>query len=270
MSKYRWITEEIATVKNRTFFVFDPDSASKLADFQRERGCLPPDYVAFASEWGAAKLFRDPVNSWHRMKVFVPPVPFAKEGDGELLQIGYSANEGCACYLFVDRHAQDKGAVFQGAIHPIRRLSRSFEEWFLTTFRRTKKNYPKKSWTEMTGDVMPFDRREEEIVSAIKLFNFRKVGISADGGVLIEVQNRSSMKLQFLTIGVKFGRLTGFCAIPVESVEPGETQVIERSFYKGAADPKTIELVQLELPTPEDRRYFWEFSGRGVNLARQT
>src|SRR5262249_28664984 len=97
------------------------------------------------------------------------------------------------------------------------------------------------------------------IVAAIPKFAFRKIGVTTDGNLLVEVENRSPLVLSRLTVGVRNrAGMAGSSALPVSGISPGATRIIEESVYKDVMDPHEVELFSVPLPEPEDRPYYRE------------
>jgi len=261
MTDYKWLTDATAEVENSSFFRFEKCKDSELNNFEKTHFALPSDYRDFVRQNGSAFLFRDPRSNWHRLRVFAPPKHFeADEPRGQLFQIGYYVNTGYACYLACDGRINESGAVFRGDCFPLRKLADSFQEWLLKSFNRAKREYPKSDWGAMVASAPPFDERELNILRAIPKFKVRKIGATGNGNVLFEVENQSSMFLPYLSIGLRWGKLDGGAFLRTQDIRPGSKKVIEQACYKGAVDAEKLELFSLPLPTPEDRRYYREFS----------
>jgi hypothetical protein len=74
------------------------------------------------------------------------------------------------------------------------------------------------------------------------------------------------MILPYLSIGVcgkmrppNTGPLKGGAYLPVASIRPGETKVVEKGCYKEFIAPQDVEVFALPDPGPEDREQYWEF-----------
>ena len=87
------------------------------------------------------------------------------------------------------------------------------------------------------------------------------MGIANSGDLQFEVHNGSDRVLPFLSIGVRgrHGEINGGAWLPVSSVLPGQTRVIERDCYKKWLRPENVEVFDLPDPEPEDRDRYWEF-----------
>lgn len=114
----------------------------------------------------------------------------------------------------------------------------------------------------------PFSKREQGIVEARKLFQWRHLGFAENGDSVFEVSNNSPMVLPYLSIGVqgKGGcKLVGGAWLNVSTIAPGQTGRVEHQCYKEMLAPEEHEFFSTPSPTPETRDRFWEFekSSRG-------
>ena len=76
-----------------------------------------------------------------------------------------------------------------------------------------------------------------------------------------EVTNGSHVRLPYLSIGIrsKDGRLIGGVWLPVSSIAPGETAIVEKDVYRDLVEPSAVEAYAKPDPDPEDRERYWEF-----------
>jgi len=108
----------------------------------------------------------------------------------------------------------------------------------------------------------PFSKREQAIVEARRLFQWRHLGFTENGTSIFEVSNNSPMVLPYLSIGVqgKGGtKLVGGAWLNVSAVVPGQTGKVEHHCYKEMLAPEEHEFFNTPDPTPETRDRFWEF-----------
>lgn len=82
-----------------------------------------------------------------------------------------------------------------------------------------------------------------------------------NGDIQFEVHNGSDMVFLFLSIGVrgKNGKVNGGVWLPVSSVMPGQTCIIEKDCYKDFIPPTEVDVFDKPDPDPEDRDRYWEF-----------
>jgi hypothetical protein len=107
----------------------------------------------------------------------------------------------------------------------------------------------------------PFSAREQRIVEERRKFAWRHVGISAAGDAIIEIVNQSSLRLPYLSIGVR-GRGKDFLGglwLDVARLEPGMSVTLERECYRKLLLPEEVEFFETPDPAPETRGDFWEF-----------
>ncbi|HZN41057.1 MAG TPA: hypothetical protein VFD82_19780 [Planctomycetota bacterium] len=107
--------------------------------------------------------------------------------------------------------------------------------------------------------VRPFSKHEQSIVGARRLFTWRHVGFAANGDATFEVENGSTMRLPFLTIGVEGPNLRGGAWLRVSDIVPGSSAVVRHDCYKDLLEPTEVEFFEVDDPTPATRDRFWEF-----------
>src|SRR5262249_45800856 len=109
-----------------------------------------------------------------------------------------------------------------------------FEEWLRKKCAWARRSYRKQRWREIENGPAPFSDQERRIVEARRKFRWRVVGMSDSGDIQFEVHNGSDMVLPFLSVGIRGKRrgsdatLNGGVWLPVGSVLPGQTAVIEK------------------------------------------
>jgi hypothetical protein len=114
---------------------------------------------------------------------------------------------------------------------------------------------PKKS-------AKPFSKREQAIVEARKLFQWRHLGYAENGNSIFEVSNNSAMTLPYLSIGVQGkggSKLVGGAWLNVSAIGPGRTGKVEHQCYKEMLTPEEHEFFNKPDPTSETKDRFWEF-----------
>jgi len=256
---FDWLAEEIRNIRSKKFFQFEPCAAEEINAFESGFHKLPDDYKSFIRTFGRARLFRHRTNPWHCLEVFAPP----KIDEGKKatwIELGSFLNTGDACLQFQNGVFAENGAIYVGEFEPRRKYTNSFHEWLKKSFALARALFTNQQWEELTAPAPPFGPREQEILNAVSLFTFRKIGVAGDGDVLVEVHNGSTLELPMITVGVQLGRyLRGQCGLRTAGIGPGETKIVQQPIYKGARDATEVELFRLPLPEPDDRRYYLEF-----------
>ena len=137
-----------------------------------------------------------------------------------------------------------------------------FEEWINTRCQRARNKSLKRRWAEILRGPQPFTAEELRIVKAHKRFRWRIVGVAKNRKIKFEVHNGSGMTLRYLSIGIdnKDATLGGGTELPVSSVRPGQTKIIEIDCYKSMVPPEDIVAFDYPAPGPEDRDRYSEFA----------
>jgi hypothetical protein len=156
--------------------------------------------------------------------------------------------------------------VFEWFSNGIQQTADGFEDWLKAKCKSARKRFKKKEWEAIEKGPPPFNDHEQAIVEARKLFRWRVVGIAPNEDLRFEIHNGSAMTLPYLSVGVrgklrppKNGPLNGGAFLPVASIRPGETKVVEFDCYKKFIAPNDTEAFALPDPGPEDREQYWEF-----------
>lgn len=258
MTRFDWFLDEISSIPRKKFHIFEAVSSADVQEVEENYGPLPADYREFVQQFGRAKLFRHPRNRWHCILVFAPPTVRNFENETSL-ELGHYYNEGDAWIEWINGAFLNDGAVLVGHSGKRRSARKSFEDWLKRSVAACKRLYSAEQWAEILKPPAPFTDREEEIVEALPHFLFRKVGVTPDGNVLIEIENRSSLELSSLTIGVRSETgMQGAATLRIAGLAPGTKRTLEENLYRGAMDPQQVELFSLPLPDAEDRPYYPE------------
>jgi hypothetical protein len=266
---FEWLAEEMARIKTRKFHLADGPASPEFREAVEGSGFpVPPSYRQFVLQFGNAKLYRrvNHYNSYYLVEVYAAPRE-AVSNDGErLLEFGRTHTslayfkdspilEGEESPVFEWRHEQG-----------VRQTANGFLEWLGAKCSSVRKHYKKKEWEAIENGPQPFTEEEQAVVEARKRFRWRIVGIAPNGDLRFEVHNGSIMRLPYLFVGVrgrlrppKSGPLDGGARLPVGSIGPGDTRIIEYGSYKDFVAPEDIEVFDLPDPGPEDREYYWEF-----------
>jgi hypothetical protein len=262
---FKWLVDEMAKVKTLKFFLVDgPLPADKRELVERSELPIPPSYKSFILQFGNAKLYR--IGDQYRVQVFAGPS--ADETEESEPRICFGRTEDTVAYF-------KEPLLVPGGESPVfewhyedgteKQTANGFEEWLSKQCTRVRRYYTKKEWREIEKGPPPFSDQEKRIVEARRKFRWRIVGISSSGDIQFEVHNGSDMVLPFLSIGIRGKRrgtdatLNGGVWLPVGSVLPGQTELIEKGCYKKWVDPHDVVAFEEPDPEPEDRDRYWEF-----------
>ncbi len=257
---FEWLKDEMDRIKTRKFHVVD----GPLSDEQRELVeqsdlPVPPSYKQFVIQFGNAKLYRQ--GSIYRVQVFNVPTDYRSDDGHVLLHFGRT-DIALAYFRESMLVPGEESPVFeweheQGLLE----AASGFEEWLKTRCFAARKLFAKKEWAAIEEGPPPFTEQEQAIVEARRKFRWQVIGIADNGNLMFEVHNGSNMVLPFLSIGVraKNGKLNGGVWLPVSSIQPGKTCIIEKDCYKNWLLPEEVDVFEEPDPEPEDRDLYWEF-----------
>lgn len=259
---YENLAEEIERIKTNKFHLVDgPLSAVRQKLIEESELLVPQSYKQFVIQFGNAKFYRHDLSRYY-LEVFNVPTN-AETEDGEPL---FYFGRGDSSWAYFKESQFVEGAespVYEWRYNfGLRKTADGFEEWLEAKRRGARKHYKKKEWAAIEAGPLPFTSDEKAIVEARKKFHWRVVGVAADGRIQIEVHNGSNRVIPYLTIGVNKrneGRFGGI-RLPVHSVLPTETRLIESDCYKKYLSPEDVELFDEAEPGPEDREFYWEFA----------
>lgn len=262
---FEWLVDEMAKVKTRKFYLVDgPLPTDKRELVERSELPVPPSYKSFVLQFGNAKLYR--TGSQYRVQVFAGPSADETEEGEPILCFGRT--EDTVAYF-------KESLLVPGAESPVfewqydegieQQTANGFEEWLRKKYARARQFYTNKEWGKIEKGPPPFSDQEKRIVQARRKFRWQLVGISSSGDIQFKVHNDSDMVLPFLSVGIRGKRrgtdatLNGGVWLPVASVLPGQTAVIEKDCYKEWVDPQDVVAFEEPDPEPEDRDRYWEF-----------
>jgi hypothetical protein len=257
---YDWLEEELKGIRAKKMFVFSgPTLEEEIRSFEASTALLPEGYKIFLRRYGEAKLFRHPDANFYRLHVYRLPTLSPGPKGKSLLEFG-STSEAPALFDVVGGQISPaaEGVRCGMGLFP-RKVADTFEEWLQKRFFREKRRYPNKVWNEMAMGAKPFTEEEGKVASAVGKFEVRKLGVASDGKVQFQVYNGSDTLLPYLTVPLKTAKFDGAVYLDVSQIAPGQTEVIERFVYEDLVDPRTVEVLTLVPPDPEDRRHRWEF-----------
>ena len=261
---YEWLNEEISQIRTRRFHMFDgPASAETQRSIVSCDTPLPPSYKEFILRFGNASLYRH--RTFYYITVFASPISSVTDSGERYLQFGRTWTSNA----FFKKDLLSPGSespVFEEFSTTFCKTADNFEVWLKEKADSARKCFKTNEWAAIVKGPVPFTAEEMERVEARKLFKWRIIGIAANEDMCFEIQNRSSMTLPYLSIGIrgnlrppKNGPLTGGVFIPVSTILPGMTKVIDFDCYKQFISPVDTEAFELPDPGPEDRDAYWEF-----------
>ena len=254
---FDWLREELTAIAWRRFHVFDGPADDDLRKLV-EASDLAASYRAFVLEFGGAKLYQQ--HAGYQLSVLRSPREVAASKNGEpLLWIGHG-HMGLAYFKASEIGGESEPLVYEPRAKSLASRG-SFEQWLSSSAATARRRYPRKRWAELHAGPLPFTASELEVVEARRHFAWSTIGASPDGHVRFQVRNGSARTLPFLTIGVRSvsRNFEGAVWLPVSSLQPGQSVIIEKDCYLNLATPDQIELFPLPSPEPEDRERYWEF-----------
>jgi hypothetical protein len=261
---FDWFRREIVDIKSRRFHIFKEVSETALV----YKGV--PTKGAFADfirEFGWALLYTD---SRDVPLVSVYPLSterlFSCKGN-TLIGFGYRGLE--SAFL-------SEVNVLEGTDSPVFKITggmavirnENFESWFFESCDWAKRRFSAKAWARILSGPMPFSPRELKVAAARKMFSWKHTGFAVNGDAIFEVENKSDLRLPYLTIGVqgKGGtKLVGGAWLKVSGIAPGTKGFVSQDCYKDILQPDELEVFQLEEPIAEKKEFYWEFK---KNLAQ--
>lgn len=256
---YEWLEQEISNIKTPGFHIVDgPASDTFRATVDRAVLPVPHSYQEFVLKFGNARLYKMGI-AW-----LVGVYGFPKEARsvaGEVLRcVGhYDASQ--AFFKESLLLEANESPVFEHTAGGLRKVTSGFEEWVSMRCRHAKERFAKQRWADIVNGPRPFTMQETAVVKARNLFHWRIVGIKKDGNLIFEVVNGSDRTLPYITVGVrnKSNTFAGRIAIPVSSVMPGKSSLVDVDCYQRQVPPSEIEVYHLPDPEPQDREDYWEF-----------
>jgi hypothetical protein len=262
---FEWLVDEMAKIKTRKFHLVDGPASPELRQAVEASGWrLPPSYEEFVLRFGNAKLYRR--SSYWLVEVYAGPREAVSDDGEPLVQFGRTHTslayfkesllvEGSESPVFEWRHEQG-----------VQQTADGFLDWLKAKCTWARKQYKKNEWAAIEHGPPPFTEQELAVVEARKHFRWRVVGIAPNGDLRFEIHNGSDMILPYLFVGVRGklrpprnGPLDGGARLPVSSIRPGETKIVEYDCYKQFVAPEDTEVFDLPDPGPEDRLEYWEF-----------
>ena len=261
---FEWLDEEISQIKTPKFHLVDGPAPAELRQaVLSSEFPLPPSYREFVLRFGNAKLYR--YGSSYYITIYAGPREAKSSQEEAFVNIGRTWTS----HVYFKEALLVSGLespVFEWFSNGIQQTADGFEDWLKAKCKSARKRFKKKEWEAIEKGAPPFNDHEQAIVEARKLFRWRVVDIAPNEDLRFEIHNGSAMTLPYLSVGVrgklrppKNGPLNGGAFLPVASIRPGETKVVEFDCYKKFIAPNDTEAFALPDPGPEDREQYWEF-----------
>jgi hypothetical protein len=260
---FEWLRRDCALIKSRRFHLFEEISAEDLY-YQSDRGvaALSGDFPDFLREFGLAQLFTDhgdaPMLSVYPLRQFRRHVCL----DGSSY-VGFGFRSGQSVY-FDEKKLFEAGAseVFVVNRQRGKVLNDGFSNWIRESYDWVKSKYSATRWRQVLAGPAAFTAEQQRLVEARKLFGWTLVGFDAAGDAMVEIANRSTHSLPYLTIGVRDRSgvvLLGAVWLEVSRIGPGQTGLVSKDCYKDRISSDELVLFDLPEPIPEKRDLYWEF-----------
>lgn len=273
LTVFDWLTQEIAAIRSNKFHLVEGPASPEFREVVERHGqMMSTSYKCFVLQFGNAKLYRRTTsyNDSYLIEVYAGPRETSVEGGMQFLQIGKTSGS----LVFVKEAPLDKcgeSPVFEWQHgQGMRQRSAGFLGWLEMKCNWARKQYKKREWKKVIQGPLPFSDFELDVVKARRCIIWRVVGISADGNLRFEIRNSSKIALPYLTLGFrgkmrppKQGELKGLLRLPISTVLPECTGVVDFDCYKDFVSPE--DGVPFDLPDPgtEDRLVYWEFNSSG-------
>lgn len=265
MTQYEWLHDLRNRIERAKFLVFEPISPMALEAFESGIGPLPDAYREFLLTFGEARLFRSFISDSYELTVEAPSHIDTQEVSSQIVRVGRSGTE-TALYVWQNGSLHGKGSLYGIYQGHMREIASSFEQWLEQGRHRARSQYSRKEWAQVLAPVLPFTEEEQRVVDALAQFRFHQVGLSDQGGLVVEVKNDSPIQLPWIPVKMKWlwgdGSLgTGAGIIPTSKLKPGEARLTEVSnTYKDAGvKPEQIELIAHPPILPDDRPFYQDW-----------
>ena len=242
---FEFLVEEMARIKTRKFHLVDGPASPEFREAVESSGFpVPSFYKQFVLQFGNAKLYRqvNHYDSYYLVEVYAAPRE-AVSNDGErLLQFRrtHTSLTQTSLAYFKDSPILngEEAPVFEWRHEQgVRKTTDGFLEWLEAKCSWARKQYKKSEWEAIENGPPPFTQEEQAVVEARKRFRWRVVGITPNGDLRFEIHNGSDMTLPYLFLGVRgklrppnSGPLNGGARLPIGSISPGETRIVEYGF----------------------------------------
>lgn len=263
---YKWLTDEIAAVKEPKFHVVDGPAGKRLKKaVQTTKLAAPRSYKAFVLELGNAQLYRKDQDIFYYVEVFASMQEIEYPAGQQWMWFGaYQGHK--ACFRPDLMRGSRESPVFEWYSGPsgsyALEVAAGFDDWLKLRCGHARKKYLKRRWKEIHAGPAPFTPEELAVVEARRKFRWKFLGIAKNGDLRIQIHNGSDTVIPYYSLRIdhRGGDAAGGISIKVIDLDPGETQVFEQDAYKGFYDPTSIVPADYPPLGPEDRDRFWELS----------
>lgn len=265
---FQWLRDEVTALKASRFHLFDRAVAPS------ERGASDPMIASFLTEFGAVRLYRE--GTGHRISLHWPRRPESeviRSMVGDLLEFGVVHGES----IYVGPQDSTGACLWKlgSESGKPRSIRHPFDVWLKRAGVASRRLYSLEDWRDMALDPKPFTAQELERLAARKLFEWtverlprRKANPSWVRTIAIEVTNRSTLTLPYLTIGYRWSGGASRIFVDVSRFGPGVQRRIVRDVDSGGA--ALGEFFAVEDPLPEERDILWDLIGAGPNQDPQS
>jgi hypothetical protein len=229
--------------------------------------------------FGNAKLYRrvGVYNNYYSVEIYAGPREALSQKGESLIQFGEthtSLSQPSLAYFKESALVEgDESPVFEWRYgQGVRKTAGGFLEWLEAKCQSARRKYKRKEWEAIERGPAPFTDQERAVIEARKHYRWRVAGVSPNGDLRFEIHNGSNMTLPYLSLDIRgklrppnSGPLSGGVRLPVASIHPGKTKIVEFDCYKKFVAPEDIEVSEPSEPGPEDRENYWEFRGLPVS-----
>lgn len=258
---FEWLEQEIKEVRTKGFHMVEGPTVPPTMRGQSLTD--PPSfhsYREFVRRFGNARLYRLSLGAY-TVGVFAEPVGVAFLDGSAFYKIGFS-DSGTAYLRILDDQKESPVYEFDGDLRECDRVSGrwrkaadTFEDWLVRRCSRKRRQLGKRRWAEIVRGPKPFSEAEIAIVEARRQIEWRVVGINAEGQVVINIVNKSCVRLPVLLLGVRSrdGTLEGAVSVKIGHIGPGQFAVCPVNCYRNLVSAEEIEVFALPDPLPDTR-----------------
>jgi len=250
---YEWLKEQLDQIRWPDFHVIKPSREALDRN-------LPPSYLAFVQQYGAAKLYL--LGNYYQIGVYSPP-QWARLAVGEVLGIGYWLSTDA--YFKTAELAEGREApVYEMTDGELEEVASDFASWLEACALEAANEYQQDQWMRLQRGPDPFTPEEQSLIEARRKFSWKFVGAGPENSLRFSVRNGSDRILKALTVGVKArdGVVEAYLPIDTLDVLPGEERILDVPGYATlpAQDAVVFDVPE---PTPAKRDQYAELATSG-------
>lgn len=249
-----------AEVKHRRMFAFSappPDAESLLAELP-----LPDDYLRFVAMFGSAELYQECRQP--RVEVVAPTYRCVDETGRKLLYFGRTEFV-FGHFVWKEHNDGEYPEIRLWVSRGWRRYEHTFGHWLLAACKKARRDIGGRRWRALCTEAEPFSPEELRIVEARRHYEVRIDGATSAETLVLEVVNRSTMRMPYLTVGTQFVVPDAFFNpvdrvswLDVSDLQPGMAKRVSVR-HRGISDHRAATLFAVDEPIPEQRECFREF-----------